>query len=232
MKKIGFSTGAFYKILPRASIETIEMIRNIGCNAIEFSPEFEQLENFTKVIKTEDLKGFEYVSLHTPQKLFELKPDETLEGLKWIEEIYRVLNLNCVVIHPHNFVNFDIFKGFSFPIGIENEDNRKSSGQTVAEMAKILKANNFGMVLDLNHCYVNDNSMDLADSFVKNFSNKIKEVHVSGFTELHDPLYISKQESIIQSILKLDFPFIIESKCRNIEEAKKEFDFVNNLIAN
>lgn len=232
MKKIGFSTGAFYKILPRVSVKTIEIIRNIGCNAIEFSPEFEQLENFTKVIKAEDLKGFGYVSLHAPKKLFKLEPSETLEGLKWIEEIYQTLNLSCVVVHPHNFDNFDILKGFSFPVGIENEDNRKPSGQTVKEMAKILKANNFGIVLDLNHCYVNDNSMNLADSFVSNFSDKIKEIHISGFTKLHDPLYISKQESIINSIPRLDVPFIIESKCENIEEAQKEFDFINNLIVN
>jgi len=231
MKLIGFSSAALYHIYPRISKETFNVFRNIGGNAIELMCPPEGLEILENEIEKSDLSGFDYISLHTPREILSSgNIDEIKRALRRIEKINEKFEFQCIVVHPDGINDFDIFKNYNFKISIENEDNSKSSGQTVNDIKKILDKYDFGMVLDLNHCYVNDNSMNLARSFLAEFKDKIREIHISGNIEFHDPLHISRQQAIIDAMPRIDFPFIIESKCKDIEQAKKEFDFINTLM--
>ena len=61
------------------------------------------------------------------------------------------------------------------------------------------------------------------------FKNIIKEIHLSGYETLHDPLYKTKQVEIIKYCRELNVPIIIESifeESDGIEGVKKEFDYI------
>jgi hypothetical protein len=86
------------------------------------------------------------------------------------------------------------------------------------------------MVLDLNHCFTNDPSMRLAAEMYAAFGKRISMVHISGFEKLHEPLSRTKQLEILTAIPDKNLPIIIESGCDNIEEAKKEYEYIKNFL--
>lgn len=229
---IGFSTGFLYKDKEHdhVSLETVNLVRSLGCNAIEFmTRDMDHLKRILNNIGRENLTGFEFVSLHAPEVIFRETLTQSVEGLKIIQAIYEKIKLNNVVVHPDEVNNWDIFSQFSFPLAIENMDDRKNSHRNIKDMQEALQVSGAKMVLDLNHCFVNDQTMKLAHDFFDEFENKINEIHLSG-ENFHEPLFQTKTREIQDVIFNINLPIIIESGCDNIGDAKKEFDYVKNCL--
>ena len=138
----------------------------------------------------------------------------------------KKVRLDLVVFHPDTVEDFSVFENLGFNIGFENMDNRKKSCKSVDDIESVMLRNNdFKFILDLNHCYTNDSSMKLALEFYERLGNRISQIHLSGFRELHDPLFETEQLEIIRSIQSFDVPIIVESLV-NPETIVLERDYI------
>ncbi|MFH0891050.1 MAG: hypothetical protein V1856_03390 [Candidatus Liptonbacteria bacterium] len=222
---IGFNTGCLREEFrfPGAAGK----IREIGCNALEISlTEDRWKDDWLKELKAEDLSGFEHVSLHAPKLDFSggEKGQEILSGIKRFNENVRRLDL--IVIHPDTISDFSGLENCGLPIGMENMDQRKKTHRTIEDMEKLFRDfAGFSMVLDVNHAFVNDPSYELGRTFVKKFEDKIKEVHLSGFKTLHDPLFENEQAELVRTISELEVPIIIESDI-NSDTMVRELQYI------
>ncbi len=210
--KLGFSTGTLYKHLETK--EAISVIKKLGCKVIELG--FVKADNFfsnqLEKIEKPDLERFEYVSFHAPKFNYE-NNEETKNILKRISKFHKTIRqLDLVVFHPDTVKDFSIFNKIDFNVGFENMDRRKESCRSVDDIEVVLlKDQKFRFVLDINHAYTNDPTMKLAEEFYKRLGNKITQIHLSGFKDLHDPLFETKQLEIIKAVQDLNAPIIIES---------------------
>jgi len=222
---IGFSSGCLHKTHDRFVRETFDVFRNLGCNALEIMfHDFEDAEKL-EALSPEDIRGFEYVSLHAPA--FERIPEGELRGvLEKIERACLRLGIDSVVMHPDKFKDWGVISEFAIPLAIENMDNRKESCKNAEDLRKIFEETDARMVLDLNHCFSNDPSMKLADELIEVFQDRIVEIHLSGFETFHDPLFKTRQQEILEKVFDKDILIIIESGCETVEDAKKEYAYI------
>lgn len=236
--KIGFSTGSCYKLFDNTfSAHSIKAIQNISSQSIELL--VHNLNEFEKVfsIPEEILGQFGYISIHAPSKIVYGNNRETnilLKNLRKAVERYRV---ETVVLHPTSVEDWSIFENCrDIPFALENMDERKAFGQTPKDLNDILIDNNFNFVLDLQHIYVNDESMQLAEEFVDKFKEKLVEIHISAYDEkwIHYMLNKNNQKIIVQKLKEVlerkNVPVIIESTLESKDDLLKEFTYINNLI--
>lgn len=226
---LGFSSGCLYKTHDRLGRETFEIYRKTGSNAIELM--VHDVEDLPKLkeITREELAGFEHVSLHAP-KFDGLSEKELNDVLRQIEAAHQKLSLEYVVIHPDIISDWKIFSDFSFPVAVENMDDRKESCRNVEDMQKVFEQIDAKMILDVNHCFSNDPTMKLAYDFIEAFRDRIVGFHLSGFETFHDPLYKTQQQEILDAIFDKNIPIIIESGFEKEEEVEKEFEYIKNKL--
>ncbi|MBI4160330.1 MAG: hypothetical protein HY506_00285 [Candidatus Yanofskybacteria bacterium] len=220
MENLGFSTGCLYKSGLDLK-ERLELLGSIGCRTIELG--FIRLNEFFDgqllALTRRDLQSFNYISLHTPKHDY-CDDDKTSEIFKTILKFNDRRMLDLVVIHPDTVTDFSIFKANSpLPIAFENMDSRKASYKSAEDMQRLLMHTfsqdcEFGMVLDVNHAYTNDQSLHLTATLWQKFYQWIDQIHLSGFDPqngYHDPLFKTGQKEIVQSVENANLPIIIES---------------------
>ena len=223
--KIGFGTGFLWQSNKRVSKETIGICRDIGCNAIELHGHIEEFSLMDE-LRPEDLRSFSFVSYHAPKEVNERGV------LDKIKSFHEKLKFDAVTLHPDVVTNWDILKEYDLPFAIENMDDRKERYKNVDEIKEIIFKTGYKMVLDINHCYTNDSTLKIADDFLREFGDQISYFHVSGYENknIHHPLVATKQTAILDLVKDKNLPVIIESVCKDKEEAKKEFDFIYNYL--
>ncbi|MEK9181392.1 MAG: hypothetical protein AAB871_04105, partial [Patescibacteria group bacterium] len=154
------------------------------------------------------------------------------EVLKKIQDFHNRRPLNLVVFHPDSFEDFSIMEEFTFPVGIENMDNHKVSFQYPEALKAIFSKNpSWRMTLDLNHVYTNDRSMKLAKDLTDAFADRIAEFHISGFAELHEPLFQTHRTEILSAAFDRSLPMIVESQVNSLEEARTEFKYIMDFFS-
>ena len=226
---IGFSTGCLYKTHNSLSPATIDLFRRSGCQAIEL-----MVHNLSDVnefvnLKANDLRGFEYLSLHAPQ--YNSKDQKAyINALEAIAKMHSQVKFNAIVLHPDSFDDFSFLKDFDLPFAIENMDYRNKTCKSVEDMQRIFKKIDASMVFDINHAFSIDPSMRLSNDLIDAFLPKIKEIHLSGFETFHEPLSKTKQKVIIDAIPNTNLPIIIESILDSVDEIELELQYIiNNL---
>lgn len=230
---IGFCNGIFYRVKNnngRFSKETIERCK-IG-NAIELHFADEGLTDYLLEHQNIDLSGFSFISIHAPRIEYKnnAMSKEILEKLK---QICLDRKIDNVVFHTDWITDWDIFNEYrDIPISIENIDERGKKGRFIKDIKPILDKYNFGLTLDLQHCFCNDETMELAKEFQEVFKNNIVEYHISGFDEklLHYPLFKTRQDEIIKSLKYKNIPIIIESAFDNLNEPVEELKYIKKGI--
>ncbi len=210
--------------------ERIASYKELGCNAIELSlinAEDKKRWADVRALTPQTIDSFEHVSLHAPAKDFIYAHDDsTRYVLEEIQGLYKKLHFKYAIIHPDRVKDWEVFKDYSFPIATENMDDRKEVGKTVESLRSILSNTDMSLVLDMNHCYVNDRSLNLAAEIYSAFRDRIAQIHLSGFKELHDPLYETKQLDVIKAIPDKNLPIIIESPCPTADVIKAEYEYI------
>lgn len=226
---MGFSTGCLYKTHNGLERSTIEIFRNVGCNAIEIMwHEADETEKLLD-LDVELLKQFEYVSIHAPS--FGIYNDvQIVAMLQVLAQAHEKINFKAVVLHPYANINWDVFRQFDLPFMIENMDWRKEVGKYTESLEEIFSKFDAPMVLDVNHCMTNDPSMHLAQELSEKFTDRIKEIHASGFETFHECLYKTQQQEILSAIPDKNLPIIIESGCETIEDVEKEFAYLKQYL--
>ena len=230
---IGFNNGVFYRLgFDRLSEKIINAFRINNVNAIEFSCINEKIIDNLLNASPKDYKCFEYISVHAPDINYGIN-EISHRILKKIKKISRLFNVQNIIIHPDVVDDWSIFNDYnSLPISIENMDERKKFGKTVSDIKTLLNKYNFGFTLDLQHCFVNDNKMKLAEDFQELFKSRIVEYHISGYDKnlSHHPLYKTKQDIIIKSLKRNDIPIIIESNFDQLDDIKHELAYIKDKI--
>jgi len=228
---IGFSSGCLYKTHDSLDPVTINIFRKSGCNAIEIMiHRTSDIDRFIK-LRASDVSGFKYTSVHAPIYKGEGK-GEYIKALKAIEKMHSKLSFDAVILHPDMFDNFSFLKEIDLPFAFENMDNRKKSCKDVESMRRVFGGFDAPMVFDINHCFSNDPSMELGGDLVKAFLPRIEEIHLSGFSTFHDPLFKTKQNIIMNAIPDINLPIIIESVLDSVEEINKELGYIMNYLKN
>lgn len=226
---IGFSTGCFFKT--HDIHKSIALLKEAGItDAIELNLlRTKELVWYSNEATQEELDGFRYVSVHGPK--FNYDTDwESAQIMKRIETIHAKRQLNQVIFHPDTVKNFSVFKNLPFPIAFENLDHREESGiyRTPEGMKTLFdEFPSASMVLDVNHVYTLDQSMQYAKKFYAMLGDRIKQIHLSGYKDMYyTPLFQTKQKSIIRAIKQSkETPIIIESVLKP-EDIEKEMNYI------
>ena len=234
---LGFTTG---KITTISLFEKVNLFRKLGCNAIELSIlDINRFENFKEILPALDLLSFSFRSVHAPcfrldgdkkTKIFYKDDEQTrniLDKVSWLTENAKA---DLVVFHPDLVEDWSVFKEFNFPLAVENMDWTKNKYKSVEDIKKLFETVDASMVLDINHCFTNDQTNKLAKEMLFAFNERIKEIHLSGFNRYHEPLYQTKQETIINLITRRDVPVILEGFCQTVDEYEKEFQYITEKI--
>lgn len=240
MTHIGFSTGCLYKTnLPEPAC--IKLYRSLGTTALELnSLRFGQWPKLNMAPELIDLiTSFDYVSVHAPAlgSFYYGKNEETRSILSEMQRLCGILPIRGVIIHPDRVEDFSVLESSQLPILIENMDVNKKIGCTPDYFKKLKKQFSFRFVLDVQHAWEHDHSMNLAKGLVGVMGSKLQHMHVSGSNELHSHhAQLSKadnMEAILRilrvhpAIPKIAEGIIDEPVHRN---AEAEFSLLSELI--
>jgi hypothetical protein len=234
VKKIGLCTGSMYEKISPTSETIIKLFQDIGCNAIEIT--CISMDELTGIKDLDErfTSGFSHVSLHAPCRDIRYGNDgHTEKVFAMIREAHQRFTFDNIVLHPDVVDRWDIIQAQGLPFAVENSDHRKPFGRTAADLREIFRFYDLGFVLDMNHCFVNDHTLRLAEDLIAEFGERIREIHLSGCHNGHHcPLHIFGPVKIFDHMPEKDVPVIIESVCVDRHMAKKEYDFIkNNLLA-
>lgn len=210
---LGVSTGCFHKYLDPASQRAVDIIKSLGCNAIELHTGYgDRLDRSFDL----DLSGFEYRSLHGSTISGGEDHEKMREIFQKILKLHEMMNFHAIVFHPDEILDYTVFDEFDLPYAFENMDTRKKSHTTVKEMRELLERRDAKMVLDIQHTYEHDPSMQLADDFLASLKDRMVQIHISGCSPItedmgpHHMLHLRDQAIIVQHT-PTDIPLIIES---------------------
>ena len=234
MKQIGFSHGVMHKIYDVYSKESIDLLKNCGCNAIEINCHLiADADRLNKILPF--IQNFDRVSLHLPCDIKYKNNKQTNDLLKIIYDFYIKADAKLAVVHPDLVEDWSVFDKYtSMNWAIENMDDRKGSFKGADDLREFFKKRqNWKLVLDLGHCKTNDKTMALARDLIKEFEDRIAEIHLSGYKNFHEPLFKTEQVEIIECCNSLNSPIIIESTFERSDDADvivKEFKYILERI--
>jgi hypothetical protein len=227
MKPIGFSTGALAKGDFAAGLEIQRNI--VGIDAVELSAlRDHELQPLVDAIPTLDLQNFKYVSFHAPSKL------RTIDEETAFDLLQRVPRNWPIVVHPDLLQTPSLWQGLGDQLCIENMDNRKTTGRTVAELNALFQtfpAATF--CLDLGHARQIDPTMASAILMLCAFRDRLRQLHISevGAGGEHLALGATIRHSFarIVHLIASDCPLIIESVI-SPQSIESELDTVSALF--
>jgi sugar phosphate isomerase/epimerase len=228
MSLIGFSTGALaYSDYERG----LSLVRRAGLPAVELSALREsELEPLMSALGALELEGIEYASVHAPSKLQERTERETVELLK--EAAHRRFP---VIVHPDVINDVDCWSELGDMLCIENNDRRKRVGQRHADLAKLFQLfPDAGFCLDLGHAKQVDSTMTEAYFMLKDFGNRLRQLHVSEVTARSRHVRLSSftihSFRVVAGLINPRIPAIIESIVENPDEIPLEVRAVQSAL--
>ncbi|MBI4281689.1 hypothetical protein HY625_02575 [Candidatus Uhrbacteria bacterium] len=225
---VGFSSGVFGEEMRMK--QALQFLRGLGHRTVEVGcvrmKRF--LEGQMLEVTTDDLVGFESVSMHAPA--FAYSTDDTSkEIIRQMQRIHALRPVDVVVVHPDLVTDFSLLVASGLPIGVENQDNRKTGYKLPEDFNALFERYpKFSFVLDLNHAFTNDQSMKLAQEFYERWGNRLVEIQVSGYREAHSPLFETGQKEIVEAV-RGNARIIIESLIHS-KDTTREFLYVTENL--
>lgn len=233
--KIGFSNGNFWQLekddFKRLSDCSLQRLFDVERKVLELHSN--NIESI-KYLLTRDvlmLRQFEKVSLHMPKLIYKDNV-QTHDFLSMVVAVCHKYGIFNTVFHADIVKRWDVVASYDLPISVENMDKNKKFGNVIADIRSVLDRYDFGLTLDLNHCYETDPTMQTAMEFQKLYKERIVEYHISGYDKekLHVPLFKTKQDIIINSLLYPELPIVIESEFESYDQAEKEINYIKDRI--
>ena len=148
MLSLGFSTGALFKDALARAVEASALMR---LDVIELSAlRLRELSGLVDFVRTADLSGFKYVSLHAPT---DYNADQELAVAG--ELLKLAVNYKWyVIVHPDVIRDDAVWEPFGPWLCIENMDKRKASGRTVEELTQLfLRFPSAHLCFDIAHAH-------------------------------------------------------------------------------
>jgi hypothetical protein len=209
MRLFGFSTGALALSDFR---KALKLSRSRSFQAIELSAiRKDELEPLIAALDELDLGRYSYISIHAPSAF---QPKD--EG--WIfQSLFDLRDRGWpIVVHPDTLDDLSLWRTLGNMLCVENMDKRKRVGRTVGELESIFEQlPEASFCLDIGHARQIDTSMVQAYRMLKDFKDRLRQIHVSDVSSLskHTPLsfvsILDFQE--IAPLIPESVPIIIES---------------------
>ncbi|MBU2639017.1 MAG: hypothetical protein KJ955_08645 [Nanoarchaeota archaeon] len=233
MAQIGFSTGAMHVgYIPLE--ERIKIFKAAGANAVELSfgtlCAFKEFNISEGLLET--LSGYELVTIHAPWQGIRYDRNSTAI-IKRLKEICAQQKIYGIVVHAGTVDDYSILAESGLPFLIENMDSMARFGRLPKDFEKLRKEYDLGFVLDLQHAYANDNTMQLAGEFIDVMGDRLMELHASGQTECetHALLHKADNGNVIMGMLRANVPIILEGKVYGVVSAvEEEINLVKKLL--
>lgn len=225
--KLGFSHGVLYRVMEVYSAEAIQIYRNLStagiieicCNKAEDLPKLKMLIPL--------IQDFQYCSLHLPCHNRYANDAKTRELLTKLAEFYFAVKAQLALVHPDLVDDWTVFNDFPLNWAVENMDNRKSLFKAPPDFTEFFSSHpSWKLVLDLNHIFSNDSSMQLQNHFISQLRPKIREIHLSGYAGYHEPLFQTKQLEILRDCQFENVPIIIESTFDQVADVALEYQYI------
>lgn len=233
MAHIGFATGAMH--MSYFPLEAkLKLFKESGCNSVELTfGEAKTLNefHFSDAIK-EALKEFEIVTIHAPWREIRYN-SESIPYINKLKDICSEQKIYGIVVHPNTVDDYKVLEKSGLPFLIENMDDKARCGTHPGEFEKLKKDYNFGFVLDLQHAYMHDPTMQLAGELIEAMGDRIKESHVSGQKDgrPHSLLHHSDNSNMIIGMLRSDIPIILEGNDGLMNEIRDEVDLIRKVLS-
>lgn len=235
MRPIGFSTGALAKgdfhraMALQSAFPRLKAIELSALRDHELAPLVEAVPRLA-------LKCFEYVSVHAPSKLRAISETEVVELLLRLPEAWPV------VVHPDIVRSTSLWSRLGGRLCLENMDNRKTTGRTVAELRELFHAlPDASFCLDVGHAKQVDPTMASAILMLREFGSRLRQVHMSdvGAGGEHLPIGVMARLAFgrLSSHISASCPVIIESIIeaaemeREVDAAISAFEETKSLAA-
>jgi hypothetical protein len=207
---LGISTGVFREERGDWPALTARSAR-VSMTAIEFSAMSEpELPGLIDYLHTGSDLPFRFVSVHGPTK------DLTIDDRTLVETLATLPpSVDAIVLHPDALRKPELFSALGHRLVLENMDSRKSTGQTVEELAELFKRlPDAGLCLDIAHAWSLDPTMELAHELLDAFAARLTHVHLSSITDdcEHVPLRSEHLELFAPLLHRcIDVPWILEA---------------------
>jgi hypothetical protein len=209
MRPIGFSTGALAKGDFRRGLN---LQRTSACiTAVELSAlRDHELPELVSALPTLDVSGFAYISFHAPSKL------QTLDEQTVFELLLRLPESWPIVAHPEILRTPSLWQQLGARLCIENMDDRKTTGRTPGELHALFEQfPEASFCLDLGHARQIDPTMALALWMLRDFADRLRQVHVSEVGSRGEHLSLGATTRLsfndVAHRIPADCPLIIES---------------------
>lgn len=173
MRPIGFSTGALAKGDFTAGVRLQRDLPRV--TAIELSALRErELPILVEGIEELNLASFQYISVHAPSQLAEMDERTVFELLSSLPQSWPI------IVHPEIVQTPSLWTKLGSRLCLENMDNRKSGGRTVAELRQLFALlPEATFCLDVGHAKQIDPTMVTAILMLNHFGDRLRQVHVS-----------------------------------------------------
>jgi len=173
--KIGFSTGslALDNVRKGLKVATHWRAKAVELSALredELDPLLDSLDELK-----DDLKPFEYISFHAPSKRI------LFTERQFVDKLQKVAGRGwMIIVHPDLIEDFSLWRGLGQAVCIENMDKRKAIGRTAAQLRTIFEAlPEASFCFDIGHARQVDPSMQEAETIIKSFKDRLRQVHMS-----------------------------------------------------
>lgn len=185
MRPLGFSTGALAK---GDVVRGLQLQRGVPrVRAVELSAlRDHELRPLVDAAPTLDLGGFDYVSVHAPSKLGTLGEREAFELLAALPPAWPI------VAHPELLQTPALWRTLGPRLCLENMDNRKTRGRTLAEMRALFdEYPEASFCLDVGHARQIDPTMTVALRMLLEFGGRLCQLHVSAVGPRGEHLHVA-----------------------------------------
>ncbi len=211
MRPLGFSTGALAQSdfargvdlqRPHARLRAVELS---ALRDHELPPLVDTVNEGSL-----DLSRFDYVSVHAPSKLGILDERGAFALLATLPPAWPL------VVHPEILRTPSLWRSLGARLCIENMDNRKALGRTLAELRGLFATYpQATFCLDVGHARQNDPTMGSALEMLAELGPRLRQLHVSDVGPRGEHLALGGRSRAVHARLAphvpVSCPLIIES---------------------
>lgn len=255
---IGPSTGWLYAIGVNSLVQQRTISEDAGANAVEFcigtslEPTDVRVasmleEKSQPFVTTTGSVAWHYRSLHLPDYKPDVKPATQAEMARKIA-VSQVAS--TMLIHPLKIEGeypigyYDQLssqgRGSGIRFAIENMDKNKPNGFLLRELKKLVETCDLAFVLDVQHAYEHDSSMQYAQDLFHAMRGRISHLHVSGETQDNNHCLLHRARNakplveflgeIFASLGDQPCPIILEGQYQTANDIAEEIAFIRKEV--
>jgi hypothetical protein len=210
MRPYGFSTGAIAKGDFKRALALMEAV---DVSAVELSAlRLNEVQPLADAVSKLALTRYSFVSVHAPSKFPEAAETDIVRHMGYFASFGM-----HIVLHPDAIYTTKHWSILGESLCLENMDKRKPIGRTAAELENFFaRFPNAGFCLDIGHARQVDPTMSETRSMLRDFGNKLREIHLSELTagSKHERLSMATVFAIapLAHLIPQHVPVIIESE--------------------